>query len=152
VPGSKVFFPGFFAVGGIHFALGGVLFFPLADENSMPRGWIFSHKPSRFLFKNYYWYNYLLVYLIFFYHFGWSSRKLFIWQHWPLCSPARPSSWHKYFQFLIWRWAMDGIWRINNNYFPAISRVLYHSTETISQPPQSHETIPLKRHLLLANW
>jgi hypothetical protein len=64
VPGSKVFFPGFFAMGGIHFALGGVLFFPLADENSMacwavlPRGRIFSHKQSRFLFKNYYWYNY----------------------------------------------------------------------------------------------
>jgi hypothetical protein len=36
----------------------------------------------------------------------------------------------------------DGL-KINNNYFPAISRVLYHSTETISQPPQSHETIPL---------
>jgi hypothetical protein len=27
VPGSKVFFPGFFAVGDIHYALGGVLFF-----------------------------------------------------------------------------------------------------------------------------
>jgi hypothetical protein len=35
VPGSKVFFPGFFALGDIHFALGGVLFSPLADENSM---------------------------------------------------------------------------------------------------------------------
>jgi hypothetical protein len=35
VPGSKVFFPGFFALGEIHFALGGVLFFPLADKNSM---------------------------------------------------------------------------------------------------------------------
>jgi hypothetical protein len=35
VPGSKVFFPGFFALGDIHFALGGVLFSPLADEISM---------------------------------------------------------------------------------------------------------------------
>jgi hypothetical protein len=41
----------------------------------------------------------------------------------------------------------DGL-KINNNYFPAISRVLYHSTETISQPPQSHETIPLIRLFL----
>jgi hypothetical protein len=30
-----VFFPGFFAVGGIHFALGGVLFSPLANDNAM---------------------------------------------------------------------------------------------------------------------
>jgi hypothetical protein len=36
----------------------------------------------------------------------------------------------------------DGF-KINNNNFPAISRVLYLSTETISKPPQSHETIPL---------
>jgi hypothetical protein len=28
VPGSKVYFPEFFALGGIHFALGGVLFSP----------------------------------------------------------------------------------------------------------------------------
>jgi hypothetical protein len=35
VPGSKVFSPGFFALGDIHFAFGGVLFSPLADENSM---------------------------------------------------------------------------------------------------------------------
>jgi hypothetical protein len=35
VPGSKVFFPGFFALCGIHFALDGVLFSPLADENSL---------------------------------------------------------------------------------------------------------------------
>jgi hypothetical protein len=35
VPGSKVFFPVFFAVGSIHFALGGVLFSLLADENSL---------------------------------------------------------------------------------------------------------------------
>jgi hypothetical protein len=35
LPGSKVFFPGFFALGHLHFALGGVLFSPLADENSM---------------------------------------------------------------------------------------------------------------------
>jgi hypothetical protein len=33
--GSKVCFPGFFALGDIHFALGGVLFSLLADENSM---------------------------------------------------------------------------------------------------------------------
>jgi hypothetical protein len=37
----------------------------------------------------------------------------------------------------------DGF-KINNNYFPAISRELYLSTETISKPPQSHETILLK--------
>jgi hypothetical protein len=30
VPGSSVFFPGFFALGGIHFSLGGVLFPPVA--------------------------------------------------------------------------------------------------------------------------
>jgi hypothetical protein len=35
VLGSKVFFLGFFALDGIHFALGGVLFSTLADENSM---------------------------------------------------------------------------------------------------------------------
>jgi hypothetical protein len=35
MPGSKVFFPGFFVLCGIHFALGGVSFSPLADENSM---------------------------------------------------------------------------------------------------------------------
>jgi hypothetical protein len=79
VPGSNVFFPEFFALGGIHLLLAVSYFlqFPaLADENFMvcwavlPRGRNFSHKPSRFLIKNYYWYNYLLVYLIFFYHFG----------------------------------------------------------------------------------
>jgi hypothetical protein len=37
----------------------------------------------------------------------------------------------------------DGF-KINNKYFPAISRTLYLSTETISRPQQSHETIPLK--------
>jgi hypothetical protein len=36
----------------------------------------------------------------------------------------------------------DGF-KINNKYFPAISRILYLSTETISRPPLSHETIPL---------
>jgi hypothetical protein len=36
VPGSNVFFPGFFALGGIHFALWRCLILPaLADENSM---------------------------------------------------------------------------------------------------------------------
>jgi hypothetical protein len=35
MPGSKVVFPGFFAVGSIHFALDGVLYSPLADENSL---------------------------------------------------------------------------------------------------------------------
>jgi hypothetical protein len=38
----------------------------------------------------------------------------------------------------------DGF-KINNNYFPAISRVLYLSTETISKPIKSHETIPLNK-------
>jgi hypothetical protein len=37
----------------------------------------------------------------------------------------------------------DGF-KINYKYFPAISRALYLSTETISRPPQFHETIPLK--------
>jgi hypothetical protein len=39
----------------------------------------------------------------------------------------------------------DGF-KINNKYFPAISRILvYLSTETISRPPKSHKTtgIPL---------
>jgi hypothetical protein len=36
----------------------------------------------------------------------------------------------------------DGF-KINYKYFPAISRALYLSTETISRPPQFHETIPL---------
>jgi hypothetical protein len=36
----------------------------------------------------------------------------------------------------------DGF-KINYKYFPAISRALYLSTETISRPPQLHETIPL---------
>jgi hypothetical protein len=38
MPGSKVFFPGFFAVGSIHFALGGVLFFPLPMRTLWPAG------------------------------------------------------------------------------------------------------------------
>jgi hypothetical protein len=37
----------------------------------------------------------------------------------------------------------DGF-KINNKYFPAIS---YLSTETISRPSQSHETIPLTNGL-----
>jgi hypothetical protein len=37
----------------------------------------------------------------------------------------------------------DGF-KINNKYFPAISKILYLSTETISRPPQSHETVPLR--------
>jgi hypothetical protein len=36
----------------------------------------------------------------------------------------------------------DGF-KISKTYFPAISRKLYLSTETISKPSQSHETIPL---------
>jgi hypothetical protein len=36
----------------------------------------------------------------------------------------------------------DGF-KMNIKYFPAISRILYLSTETIRRPPQSHETIPL---------
>jgi hypothetical protein len=38
----------------------------------------------------------------------------------------------------------DGF-KIKNKYFPAISRTLYLSTETIRRPPQSHETIPLNQ-------
>jgi hypothetical protein len=34
-----------------------------------------------------------------------------------------------------------------NNYFPAISMVQYLSNKTIRRPPQSHETIPLKKKL-----
>jgi hypothetical protein len=34
--------------------------------------------------------------------------------------------------------------KIRNKYFPAISRILYLSKKTISRPPQSHETIPLR--------
>jgi hypothetical protein len=34
--------------------------------------------------------------------------------------------------------------KIRNKYFPAISRILYLSKKTISRPPQSHVTIPLK--------
>jgi hypothetical protein len=33
--GEQSVFPGVFALGDIHFALGGVLFSPLANENSM---------------------------------------------------------------------------------------------------------------------
>jgi hypothetical protein len=87
----------------------------------------------------------LLVYLIFFYHFGWSSRKLFIWQHWPVHFAPRHVPSHG-INMLNFRYE-DGV-KINNNYFPALSRELSLSTETISKPPQSHETIPLKQNFI----
>jgi hypothetical protein len=49
-----------------------------------------------------------------------------------------PPQCHKCVQFRY----EDGF-KINNKYFPAISRTQYFSTETISRPLQFHETIPL---------
>jgi hypothetical protein len=91
-------------------------------------------------------YNYILVYLIFCYHFGWSSRKLFIWQHWPGHFAPRhvPPHGKNMFNFRY----EDGF-KINNNYFLAITRILYLSTETISKPPQSHETIPFNHIIFM---
>jgi hypothetical protein len=36
-----------------------------------------------------------------------------------------------------------------NKYFPAISMAQYLSNKTIRRPPQSHETIPLRRKFIL---
>jgi hypothetical protein len=63
-----------------------------------------------------------------------------IWQHWPGHFAPRhvPPYGINMFNFNY----EDGF-KINYKYFSAISRALYLSTETISRPPQFHETIPL---------
>jgi hypothetical protein len=57
-----------------------------------------------------------------------------------LCSPGKAL--HNVINILNFKYEDDI--KIYDKYFPAIFRILYLSSETISRPPQSHATIPLK--------